>query len=179
MNTFSPSIPTGIATEYAGVRFRSRLEAKWAVFFDRQAWPWEYEPLDLDGYIPDFLVRLHRIIAVEVKPLMWDDSVRDAALIADAQRKLDRSGWDDEALLLGAAVSPTRLGMLRDAWAGWGDASTFKCHDCGRDSFLSGHGHYMCRVNGCYGTPHSIDMHGWDAAVDFRAASNTTQWRPS
>jgi hypothetical protein len=45
-----------IPTIYNGVQFRSRLEAKWAAFFDLLGWHWHYEPLDLDGWIPDFLI---------------------------------------------------------------------------------------------------------------------------
>ena len=48
-----------IETNYKGYRFRSRLEAKWAVFFDALDIKWEYE---LEGfefsdgqrYLPDF-----------------------------------------------------------------------------------------------------------------------------
>lgn len=48
-----------IETSYKGYRFRSRLEARWAVFFDRLGQPWEYEKegYDLGGagwYLPDF-----------------------------------------------------------------------------------------------------------------------------
>lgn len=48
-----------IETSYQGYRFRSRLEARWAVFFDSLSIPWSYEPegFDLgDGlyYLPDF-----------------------------------------------------------------------------------------------------------------------------
>jgi len=32
-----------IETSYMGCRFRSRLEARWAVFFDALGWDWEYE----------------------------------------------------------------------------------------------------------------------------------------
>jgi hypothetical protein len=32
-----------IETSYMGCRFRSRLEARWAVFFDALGWEWEYE----------------------------------------------------------------------------------------------------------------------------------------
>ena len=51
---------TPIETEYAGYRFRSRLEARWAVFFDVMNIKWEYEKegYDLGGdlgyYLPDF-----------------------------------------------------------------------------------------------------------------------------
>ena len=53
-----------IETEYRGYRFRSRLEARWAVFFDACGVKWEYEPegYDLDNglyYLPDFL--LHNV----------------------------------------------------------------------------------------------------------------------
>lgn len=47
-----------IETRYKGYRFRSRLEARWAVFFDILDISWEYEKegFDLDGvwYLPDF-----------------------------------------------------------------------------------------------------------------------------
>lgn len=49
-----------IPTRYKGYHFRSRLEARWAVFFDAMGLKWEYEPegFDLDGelYLPDFRV---------------------------------------------------------------------------------------------------------------------------
>lgn len=59
-----------IETHYAGCRFRSRLEARWAVFFDTLSIKWEYEPQGMlvDGapYLPDFyLPRLG--LYVEVK----------------------------------------------------------------------------------------------------------------
>lgn len=48
-----------IETIYKGYRFRSRLEARWAVFFDELGIKWEYEPEGFeleDGtmYLPDF-----------------------------------------------------------------------------------------------------------------------------
>jgi len=47
-----------IETEYRGYRMRSRVEARWAVFFDTLDIKWEYESegYDLDGtyYLPDF-----------------------------------------------------------------------------------------------------------------------------
>lgn len=48
-----------IPTLYKGYRFRSRLEARWAVFFDAMGVKWEYEPEGFalsNGmyYLPDF-----------------------------------------------------------------------------------------------------------------------------
>lgn len=50
-----------IETEYKGYRFRSRLEARWAVFFDACNAKWEYEPEGFQlpsgkYYLPDFLI---------------------------------------------------------------------------------------------------------------------------
>lgn len=51
-----------IPTTYAGCKFRSRLEARWAVFFDRLGIVWEYEAqgyLTAHGaYLPDFVLHL-------------------------------------------------------------------------------------------------------------------------
>jgi len=43
-----------IPTAYANTNFRSRLEARWAAFFDLVGWKWIYEPFDFEGWIPDF-----------------------------------------------------------------------------------------------------------------------------
>lgn len=48
-----------IETHYKGYRFRSRLEARWAVFFDALGLKWEYEVEGFDlgplgWYLPDF-----------------------------------------------------------------------------------------------------------------------------
>jgi len=64
-------------TLYRDTMFRSRLEARWAAFFDLIGWAWQYEPYDLDGWTPDFLVRFdcshsecggYHELLVEVKP---------------------------------------------------------------------------------------------------------------
>jgi len=61
-----------IETEYNGYRFRSRLEARWAVFFDKADIEYQYEPegfqLD-DGtkYLPDFYLPQMKLY-VEIKP---------------------------------------------------------------------------------------------------------------
>lgn len=58
-----------IPTVYNHVQFRSRLEARWAAFFDLAGIKWDYEPFDLDGWAPDFLLRLDlAVVLCEVKP---------------------------------------------------------------------------------------------------------------
>jgi hypothetical protein len=58
-----------LPTKYKNVQFRSRLEARWAAFFDLIKWRWEYEPFDLRGWIPDFLIE--KTVLVEVKPIVF------------------------------------------------------------------------------------------------------------
>jgi len=89
-----PAIPT----TYRNVRFRSRLEAKWAAFFDLLGWPWLYEPIDLNGYIPDFILQLPNPVLVEVKPAFSFDELRKHTA------KIDASGWEGECLLVGACL---------------------------------------------------------------------------
>lgn len=61
-----------IETEYSGYRFRSRLEARWAVVFDCLGLLWEYEPEGFElgnglRYLPDF--RLPELNTwLEIKP---------------------------------------------------------------------------------------------------------------
>lgn len=61
-----------IETQYAGCRFRSRLEARWAVFLDALdvTWRYEMEGFDLDDlwYLPDFWLP-DLGFWVEVKPV--------------------------------------------------------------------------------------------------------------
>lgn len=61
-----------IETVYNGYRFRSRLEARWAVFFDTQDIEYDYEPEGFDlgeigRYLPDFFLPQVNMWA-EVKP---------------------------------------------------------------------------------------------------------------
>lgn len=106
-----------IETHYAGCRFRSRLEARWAVFFDAHRWSWEHEPQGFavaGGYLPDFRVWGHGYPAVdpdgfwyfEIKPPPVVEVARDVALTRLAYLReqnpraqhlrfaLDIPGWD-------------------------------------------------------------------------------------
>lgn len=74
-----------IETKYKGYRFRSRLEARWAVFFDELGLPWEYEKegFNYNGiyYLPDFYFPTLKIWA-EVKPEKFtkEEFIKVAAL---------------------------------------------------------------------------------------------------
>ena len=68
-----------IETEYKGYRFRSRLEARYAVFFDALNLKWEYEKEGYTlsngvNYLPDFWIRFDKTALpdwgfyIEIKP---------------------------------------------------------------------------------------------------------------
>lgn len=63
-----------IETKYNGFRFRSRLEARWAIFFDMIGLKYEYEVegFEMNGirYLPDFYIpSLDRWFEIKAKPL--------------------------------------------------------------------------------------------------------------
>lgn len=81
------SVVRPIETLYAGCRFRSRLEARWAVFFDRMRIPWEYEAQGFDTpagpYLPDFVLT-DCATFVEVRGDSTRVDVDALAVVADA-----------------------------------------------------------------------------------------------
>ena len=122
-------------TMYRGVLFRSRLEAKWAAFFDNVGWCWGYEPCEFNGWFPDFAIygKYGNIIYVEVKPI--------SEFCHETASKIDNSGCVSDVVLLGqicpipdsAGVSfsenTVQLGWMReqfgpddDLYFQWGNA---------------------------------------------------------
>ena len=76
-----------IETVYNGYRFRSRLEARWAVFFDAAGIEYQYEPEGFvlsngEYYLPDFYLPDMRAY-VEIKPQHSNE-------LDSAVRKLER-----------------------------------------------------------------------------------------
>jgi hypothetical protein len=66
-----------LESTYNGVRFRSRLEARWAALFDSYSIKWVYEPdvfYTCNGsYLPDFyLTEMHCYVEVKPRPGMAD-----------------------------------------------------------------------------------------------------------
>ena len=74
-----------IPTKYNGVEFRSRLEARWAVWFDRMGIAWQYEPEGFnvcgEAYLPDFrLPDVFGGVYVEIKPKELKGAEMDRAM---------------------------------------------------------------------------------------------------
>ena len=128
----------GIPTQYKGIRFRSRLEARWAAFFDRCRWKWAYEPVDLAGYIPDFIVEFkYGEMLIEIKPSRPSDDFEGVI------SKIENSGWKGASAILCATWDEhssfsVRVGVGTDKfiedngiYSGyWGDIVLCECAEC-------------------------------------------------
>jgi hypothetical protein len=122
-------------TIYGGHVFRSRLEATWAAFFDLAGLSWSYEPVDLEGWVPDFALWLKRPVYVEVKPaplLAYDFGQRFSLLDCDYPdfKKAKSHRADIDVLLLGTRPNDDAdyfgIGALLDPPAG---ANWYALHD--------------------------------------------------
>lgn len=85
-----------IETTYRGYRFRSRTEARWAIFFNAMGYKWDYEPegFELAGgvmYLPDFKI---------VSPDGWINwyEVKPSGVTEDEKVSLFRKAIKDEEL---------------------------------------------------------------------------------
>lgn len=82
-----------IETVYNGYRFRSRLEARWAMFFDALGIKYRYEPqgFSIDGvwYLPDFWLPDQKWF-IEIKPDVDipEDDIKKIRLLDDNSMNL-------------------------------------------------------------------------------------------
>lgn len=178
-----------IPTRYKGVQFRSRLEARWACFFDLNKIKWEYEPYDLDGWIPDFVLHgySNSEILVEVKPIKYQSQ--------ELENRLSKYLYTDkEILILGnTPILVSKDGMHEvDLCAGWigeltGDGASEKnfyffqeakwsVADAGNLDFFPAYGQYVYRISGEYngGSPVIAPIEMVQSL--WNEAGNEVQW---
>lgn len=186
-------------TVYGGRQYRSRLEAKWAAFFDRLGWQYEYEPVDFGAWSPDFVLFgvNGRQVYVEVKPIMAIDRDvtakidaahppgGDALLVGLAPFK-DPTGWDGELPFIGwigqgYSSGPFDDGELQNKRArGW-DPAPFAWYEAapGVPDFTSKEGSFHGALSGHYdgGRWGSAPKHIGTVWSAWNDAANAVQWR--
>jgi hypothetical protein len=115
--------PYGIPTLYKGREYRSRLEARWAAFFDLAGWRYEYEPFDLAGWIPDFVLKGSNEYLVEIKPVFALPEEIAEEMIAAAERH----AWTGDLLIFGATFlgEPHQPEAERSKILGWLNTGPF------------------------------------------------------
>lgn len=124
-----------IETEYRGFRFRSRTEARYAVFFDAAGVDWQYEVegFHINGacYLPDFFLPELKTY-VEVKP------TREAAKQAAPQLLAlkEASGCDVIVAIGSPAVGPPAKFFYVTKFTDVFPADPTQCPFCGRLAFI-------------------------------------------
>lgn len=103
-----------LATTIDGRRYRSQLEARWAQFFRYAGWRFEYEPFQLVGWVPDFLLMGESAVLVEIKPThVFPYFIQD---------KIEESLPPHDVLVLGCSI-PVRpydtVGVIAPDTIGW------------------------------------------------------------
>jgi hypothetical protein len=171
----------GIPTVYGNRTHRSRLEARWAAFFFDIYWRAEYEPFDLDGWIPDFALAGAggKVILAEVKPIFARDE--------QACRKLEKAAANQyELLLLGIGPFESAewgghaaaIGWLYEPCGGWDEALLGLSAKTGRYDFFHASGSYGYRISGEDDGTHHIKPTDFTAARHlWAAAGDAVQWR--
>jgi hypothetical protein len=110
-----------IQTEYKDYKFRSRLEARYAVFFDALGIKWEYEPEGFelsDGtrYLPDFwLPTFSGGMYVEVKPDGGDFSKADRLVLDTGKSVWLAAGVPDKRIWYVAQRDDDRMEVYHEA----------------------------------------------------------------
>jgi hypothetical protein len=172
-----------------GIKYRSLLEAKWASFFTRIGWQYEYEPFEGNGYIPDFLIHGDKPLLVEIKPAA---TRQELLKHTDKMERGLRGIWSGDLLVVGVSpfVMPDAqrympvIGLLGeasadDAWD-WGSAEMFACTMC-RPSAPSVCHEYMSftgRPCGHYdGDHHRGALLLTRIQHEWKQACNEVQWR--
>lgn len=171
-----------IPTTFADTNFRSRLEARWAAFFDLIGWKWTYEPLDAEGYIPDFLIHGEQPFFIEVGPCITrEDYLRKA-------EKPDRAAGSLGHDVLVVGVSPfieEFAGLMGQFYADqpeeepgfwWEPGSWSSCAECGQPGVVHSLGTYTVRPCSHYPGGHINGYSGPDVERLWREAGNTVQW---
>lgn len=179
----------GVQTLYRGVEYRSRLEARWAAFMDRIGWETTYEPLDGNGYIPDFLVHGPSPFLVEVKPAATPGDYQDP--VGKVSRGL-RGLWTGDVLVVG--MSPLAPGMgnaeggyrqvagwlgeANDADWAWDAGMWFTCRRCGGHGVFHDVMSFDGRPCGCYdGDGHLGILEAETIRAHWVDACNQVKWR--
>lgn len=185
---------TPIRTQYNGIRFRSRLEARWAFFFAELGVKWQYEPegfqLSSGWYLPDFWLP-DQNCWVEIKPpfdVEYDREREDMGRIIGQCSDLAEvtskrvyllsanfgdwlsQQWSDQRGML--AIVPRKDGHGVDL-----DVPHLpcRCHGCGKFGFsFEGRADRLC-AGGCTWSGDDFSM----VAQAIESAQRFSFWEPS
>lgn len=157
-----------IETIYNGYRFRSRLEARWAVFFDEMGIKYEYEPEGFemsDGtrYLPDFYLPESDSF-FEAKGVMSDIDMHKINQFIEESGKPVTIGYNNFSFVA-CNNWYTKTFSLDEIGSSW----LCRCRNCGKYWFMGNAGSYVCQCCGEYdGDGHLADVFEGDAEFHSR-----------
>ena len=130
-------------TYYNGYRFRSRSEARWAVFFDHAKIKYFYEPEGFpvkgtSGYLPDFYLPDSKEF-FEVKGILDDDDSKKIVMFMEETHYPVVVGYSD--MTFQSPICHWWHG-LEDKWLSW----LYRCNYCGNIFFLGQSDSWECTV---------------------------------
>jgi hypothetical protein len=178
------SLMKSIPTTYNGIIFRSRMEARWAVFMNALSVAFDYEPegYDLNGvfYLPDFWLPDLNIF-MEIKPLVpTEDEMEKARRLVqhtgcDLVFQVGNPRFRDSADGAGFPMILTQDGGLDISYL-W-----CECPNCDRIGiqFDGRADRIPCR---CRKSPHGDKGYNYDSprlVEAFRVAQGFRFWSPS
>jgi len=157
-----PAVPT---TGVQGIRFRSRLEARWAAWLSFCGWPFAYEPdLNLRGWIPDFAITAGGGLFVEVKPAIT------LAGLVEHRARIEGSGVVAQVWLVGAAFALAKGPQPVLGWRGFAGGDTL-----GGKTVWHWQPAYLEELKLLVDQPSPLDFK--NAQRFWIAAGNDHQWR--
>lgn len=160
-----------IPTTYRGINFRSRLEARWAAFFDLCETRWLYEPIDLNNYIPDFLINPdnERKSIVEVKPCLGPNGFQEGW-----RNKIRDSGWTGAAAIVGVSVEIVEH-TTRNAPLALFHEGAWRKHQIDEPDGYPERA-FVCHPGDQVYTGNGENLYTFDAARLWASAGNLVQW---
>jgi hypothetical protein len=165
-----------------GIKYRSLLEAKWASFFTRIGWQFEYEPFEGKGYILDFVIYGATPLAVEVKAAVsWNELRVHQEKTASGLRGI----WKHDIVVVGASPLGFRSLSGEPAIGLLGEANDYAaglwslCPQCGGWAITHDYQSYHRRPCSHYdGSQWTISESEREIlAQHWKQACNEVQWR--
>jgi hypothetical protein len=156
-------------TRYNGVNFRSRLEARWAAYFDLQKINWEYEPIDLIGWSPDFLINF-TCVHLKCRGDDWESKAIEHRILVEVKPYIDLGQFDGLPCHQYDYHAEGRANVVSQG---------FKYCGMGRFGFtpdVAEFGMIHAGSGGYYGLDH---VERYDRSRMWAEAINLVQWKPN
>lgn len=146
-----------IPTDYHGVRFRSRLEARYAKMLDsyKVKWAYEVEGYEFNGirYLPDFyLPKMNVLLEVKGPNIPGIEKPTNLRRLIESGIVAKVDWWNPEVLILvGDALGNVTSAGTNET------APLAKCRECHNFFFFTELHSFRCRICSAYDGDHHLE----------------------